>query len=384
MIVKTGLRTFLFTMAALLLLGGAARAVQYKYLQDPLEAQYPPFDADFSEYHNAWPAMADRVPPTVPAPGQWPYVTSWPYIQGWSHPNWWPYSSKWDYYDRYPYYEWWTYSDWLAYEDRWKYGASPAFSDHWSFPANWPHPNRWSPIDQWSDFTRWPSTADIGAIDMVNERHEAIAYGDYTFLLDVGDKVYITRTHRMLGVARVVKLTDSYVMLQTVQATSDYFLEQGDTFQLVALPPATKEYTAPRVNLMLDDGRFVSYNDFVPRDYWRGDFFTVRRNGQNVGSARLLHVGYGYAMFEPAEGAVPQVGDVLMHRESPQELLSIISPRQLPGSAQVGVSFKKEESSLIVEETAGIEQKRGELKKLKKHKDWPDTDIWWEDTYPED
>lgn len=368
-------------------LAAAARAQTARYLDNPLDPQYPPYNQYFNQRHNLSPPIIDKLLPTVPVPGQWPYFTSYPYIQGWAYPNWWPYSAKWDYNDRFPYYESWTYSDWLAYEQRWKYGDTPLFSDRWAFPANWPHPTRWSPIDQWAPFTRWASTADIGVIDMINDKNEAIAFGDYTFLLDVGDKLYITRAQRLLGVARVTAVTESYASLQAVRTSHDYFFQQGDTFQLMGLPPAVQEEISPRVNLMLDDGRFVSYNDFVPRDYWRGDFFTLRRNGQNVGTARLVTVGYGYALLEPAESTVPQIGDVLIHREAPQPVDSILKSRTISSDTQIGMVVREgpPDGQLLVESADDVvQQRRGSLKKLKKQKDWPDTDIWWEDTYLED
>lgn len=385
-LVKSVARIFLvlFVVCAL---SAIARAQTARFEGNPGGSQYPPYNEIFAQRHNLSPAIIDKLMPTVPAPGQWPYFTSWPYIQGWAYPNWWPYSAKWDYNDRFPYYESWTYSDWLAYEQRWKYGDSPLFSDRWAFPANWPHPTRWSPIDQWAPFTRWASTADIGIIDMINDRNEAIAFGDYTFLLDIGDKLYITRAQRLLGVARITAITESYVALQAVRTNHDYFLQQGDTFQLMGLPPAAKEEMSPRVNLMLDDGRFVSYNDFVPRDYWRGDFFTLRRNGQNVGTARLVTVGYGYALLEPSEGSVPEIGDVLIHREAMQPVDSILKPRTISSDAQVGIVSRETttDGTLVVESADDvIQQRRGSIKKLKKEKDWPDTDIWWEDTYLDD
>ena len=326
-------KSFFALLLPVLIFGMSSRVAAdegRRYLRLPTDPAYPPYDKQFTSRQNAWPAFASKLAPTVPVPGQWPYVSSWPYVRGWSNPNWWPYSTKWDYNDRNPYSEWWSNSDWLAYKDRWGYGSSSVYSDRWAYPGNWPYPQRWSPTDQWpSDWWSRPSTADVGAIDMLNDRNEAIAFGDYTFQLDVGD--------------------------------------------------AAQNDNAPEVSLLLDDGRVVSYNHFLPRDYWRGDYFTLRRNGQNVGTARLASAGYGYAVFQPAEGSAPLPGDQLVHHEAPQSIGSIMKSKTLVGAQKTGV-FAVEETNLQVEPVGELEANRQMIKKLKKPKDWPDTDIWWEDT----
>lgn len=355
-----------------------------RILDNPIAPQFPPYDKTFTSLQNNWSQYTTSVPPTVAAPADWPYLVSWPYIKSWAYPATWPYSGKWDYFDMMPYREWWTYSDLLAYQQRWRLGDVSPDSDRWLFPENWPHPVRWSITDQWpANDGRPPSTADIGTIDMINERFEAIAFGDYSFALNVGDAVYITRAHRLLGSARVTQITDSYTLLQATRVSRDYFIQVGDTFQLMRLPPAVQENTSPKVSLILDDGRFVSYNEFVPRDYWRGDFFTMRRNGQNVGTARLTQAGYGYAVFMPDEDTRPEPGDIIMHRESPKELLSIMKPRELKPGTMAGIFGTGDEVNLEVINFKDTEEKRDVLEKLQKPKNWPDTDIWWEDTYGE-
>jgi hypothetical protein len=379
-LVKNALRAILL---GLLLFPAAAWANpgQTRLFLEPVTPQYPPYDKTFTSTQNSWSQYLGMMPYTVAAPADWPYLVSWPYIKSWAYPATWPYSGRWDYFDMHPYREWWTYSDLLAYQQRWRYGDTSPESDRWMFPQYWPHPVRWSITDQWpANDGRPPSTADIGSIDMINDRKQAVAFGDYTFALSEGDLVYITRAHRMLGTARVSSITPSYAVLQAVRISRDYFLQVGDTFQLMRLPPAVQEAAAPRVSLILDDGRFVSYNEFVPRDYWRGDFFTVRRSGQNVGTARLTQAGYGYAIFQPAEDTRPEPGDYIVHRQAPQELLSIMKPRQLTPGVSAGIFGTGEPVSIEVIEFKKTEEERGKLEKLPKPRQWPDSDIWWEDT----
>jgi len=382
-IVKNGLSAILFVFV-LFHAAASVAADDARFLSDPGSRQFPPYDESFKPIQSAWSQYPGYLPPTVAAPADWPYLVSWPYIKSWAYPATWPYSGRWDYFDSFPSRESWTYSDLLAYQQRWRYGDVSPDSDRWMFPQYWPHPTRWSVTDQWpANDGRPPSTADIGAIDMINDKQQAMAFGDYTFALDVGDVVYITRAHRMLGTAKVAAITNSYVMLQAVRVSHDYFLQEGDTFQLMVLPPSVQEAVAPRVSLLLEDGRFVCYNEFVPRDYWRGDFFTVRRSGQNVGTARLTQAGYGYAIFMPDEDTRPEVGDFITHRQSPQEVLSIMKPRQLTPGTKAGIFGAGDEVQIEVIEFKQKEQERGKLEKLPKPKQWPDSDIWWEDTYGE-
>jgi hypothetical protein len=361
-----------------------AEAEKTRYLTSPGAAQYPPFTEHLrSQYQiSSSVSMVDNLPPTVPYPAQWPYSTSQPYTAGWAYPTWSPYSFKWYYKDQYPYYEWWSYSDWLAFKDKWSYGDSLKYTSHWEDPANWPAAARWSPTDRWPNTSDRPSTADTGTIDMLNKRGEAIAFGDYTFLLEPGDSVYITRQNRLLGVARAIQVSSSYTMLQAVRVSRDYFLQVGDTFQMYELARDRGEASAPRVDSITDDGRILSDYDFMSRDYKRNDFFTLRRNGQNAGTARVMQVGYGYAILQPSEDTTPMPGDALIFNTTPGAIKTISHPTLIQGAEKQGIFVDKtnEEMQMAVEENNQREHDRALIKKAKKTKEEPENDMWWEDT----
>jgi len=377
-------KTLILTAAFTAVLAAAAFASGKQYLKAPMDPQYPPFNENFSLTSDNWSPYTDKLPATVPSPAFWPYVSSWPHAPGWTYPVWSPYSARWHYGDQYPYYEWWSYSDWLAFKDKWTYGDAMNATNQFEYPANWPYPQRWSPIDQWPKSPEPPSTADIGTIDMLNKRNEAIAYGDYSKVVEPGDRVYITRQNRLVGLARIVSVDSTYTVLQAVRVSRDYFLQIGDTFQPVAISPAMSDSEAAVIDSIAQDGRILSYFDFLSRKHTRNDMFSVRRNGQNVGTARLVLTGYGYGFLIPSEDTSPQPGDTLVYMQSPEVVIGLVKPRLIAGADKIGIfttdSGKQPENVAVVEKYNEKEIERRKVNKLTKKKDWPDTDIWWEDT----